>query len=60
MLKTCVPIKRIGNFGFSLARFSPSGYSLFTADLSTSFRVWKCLDYSSEKWINLFSRCNVS
>ncbi|RNA43071.1 aladin isoform X1 [Brachionus plicatilis] len=58
MLKTCVPIKRIGNVGFSLARFSPSGFSLFTADLSTSFRIWKPVDYSSEKWINLHSRCS--
>ncbi|CAF0712794.1 unnamed protein product [Brachionus calyciflorus] len=59
-LKSCVPVKRIGNTGFSLARFSPNGFKLFTADLSTSFRIWKPTNYTSEKWINLYSRCNAA
>lgn len=57
-LKECMPIKRVGTSGFSIARFSPNGFKLFTADLSTTFRVWNPINYTSEKWTNLISRCN--
>lgn len=57
-LKECLPIKRIGSSGFSLAKFSPNGFKLFTADLSTTFRIWNPINYTSEKWTNLISRCN--
>lgn len=57
-LKECMPIKRIGTSGFSLARFSPNGFKLFTADLAETFRVWNPINYTSEKWTNLISRCN--
>jgi len=56
-LKKCIPIKRIGNFGFSFARFSFNGLRLFTADLSTKFRIWNPSDYSFEEWSSLESRC---
>lgn len=57
-LKECMPIKRIGTCGYSIARFSPNGFKLFTADLSTTFRIWNPINYSSEKWTNLITRCN--
>lgn len=58
-MKSCVPVKRIGAQGFSLCRFSTDGMKLFTADLAASFRVWNTIDYKSEKWVNLASKCNV-
>ena len=38
-LKKCVPIKRIGAFGFTMCKFSSHFNKLFTADLSTTFRL---------------------
>lgn len=55
-----MPIKRVGMTGFSLARFSPNGFKLFTADLSTTFRCWNPINYTSEKWSYLVSRCNAA
>ena len=57
-LKECVPVKSVEINGFSLSRFCPNGTKLFTAGLSTSFRIWNPINYTSEKWTNLVSRCN--
>jgi aladin len=60
VFKGCVPIKRIGT-GFGLAKFSPNGSHLFTADLSTSFRIWHTFDNTtSEKWTQLVTRCSAA
>ena len=43
-----------------MARFSPDYFKLFTADLSTTFRCWNPINYTSEKWSNLISRCKAA